>query len=79
MTMRTCIAVVAWLLALALPAQAQAQALPLPKVGACPSGYRSEASYCVPLSDRAPPVVIKSGQCPSGWRQSGSYCIPIRQ
>jgi hypothetical protein len=51
-------------------------ALPLPKVGACPSGYLSQAHWCTPANSDTPPGVPKvSDQCPSGWLASGNYCI----
>ncbi len=52
-----------------------ATAVPLPKTGSCPSGYVSEAHYCVPATRDVPRAVPKVGGCPSGWRQSGAYCI----
>lgn len=59
-----------------------ASAIPLQKVGSCPSGYASEAAWCVPMKN-APVAVIKGkGQCPSTMRQSGNYCVdtaPQRQ
>jgi hypothetical protein len=55
-----------------------AAATPLPKVGNCPSGYASEAHWCVPTQN-APIAVLKGrGQCPSTMVQSGSYCIEKR-
>jgi hypothetical protein len=59
-----------------VPAAAQQ---PIPKVGACPSGYRDSGGYCAPLSDRSAPAIVKQGNCPSGWMQSGAYCIRIRR
>jgi hypothetical protein len=61
---------------LVLPAAAEP--LPPPKVGQCPSGYASEASYCTPRRD-GPSAVPKHGQCPSGWTQSGAYCVEMRR
>jgi hypothetical protein len=55
-----------------------ATAVPLPKVGACPSGYASEAHWCVPMAN-APAAVVKGrGQCPSTMVQSGQYCVEKR-
>lgn len=65
------------LAALALPALAQP--LPVPKAGQCPSGYASEAAYCVPMRRDAPVAVPKVGQCPSGFMQSGNYCVDTRR
>ena len=50
-----------------------AEPVPLPKTGQCPSGYASEADYCVPMRRDAPIAVPKTGQCPSGFVQSGDY------
>jgi len=50
-------------------------AVPVPKTGSCPSGYSSEASWCVPMAN-APVAVPKGrGQCPSTMVQSGNYCV----
>ena len=46
---------------------------PVPKTGACPPGYYSSGSYCVP-SERAKPVIGKDGPCPPGYYSSGNYC-----
>jgi hypothetical protein len=47
-----------------------ASAIPLAKTGSCPSGYASEASWCV-LMKNAPVAVPKgAGQC---------YCIEKQQ
>ena len=48
---------------------------PLPKVGSCPSGYSSEASWCVPMQNARVAVPKGKGQCPSTMMQSGAYCI----
>jgi hypothetical protein len=62
-----------------LPTSATAQPLPLPKTGVCPSGYTSEASYCMPISPRAPVAIPKAGECPSGYVQFGPhYCVEVR-
>jgi hypothetical protein len=58
---------------------ATAQPLPLPKTGQCPSGYASEAAYCVPMRRDTPVAVPKVGQCPSGFVQSGNYCIEMKR
>ena len=52
-----------------------ASATPLPEVGSCPSGYSSEASWCVPMKNAPVAVPKGAGQCPSTMIQSGSYCI----
>jgi hypothetical protein len=67
------------LIMLTLVGVVRAEPMPLPKVGQCPSGYASEASYCVPMRRDAPLAVPKTGQCPSGFMQSGNYCIDTRQ
>ncbi|TMJ94225.1 MAG: hypothetical protein E6G74_23280 [Alphaproteobacteria bacterium] len=56
-----------------------AEPVPLPKTGQCPSGYASEADYCVPMRRDAPIAVPKTGQCPSGFVQSGDYCSEMRR
>lgn len=49
---------------------------PLIKVGHCPSGYHTSASYCVPSSSRSRGALPKVGSgCPSGFYTSGSYCL----
>ncbi len=51
-----------------------AEALPIPKgQGQCPSGYISEARYCVPANPNTPIAVPESPgqQCPSTMIQSG--------
>jgi hypothetical protein len=68
MTARIAVAV-ALLAALALPALAQP--LPLPKVGQCPSGYASEAAYCVPMRRDAPVAIPKTGQMPIRFHAIG--------
>ena len=52
-----------------------ASAIPLPKTGSCPSGYSSEAVWCVPMANAPVAVPKGAGQCPSTMRQSGNYCI----
>jgi hypothetical protein len=55
-----------------------AEALPIPKgQQQCPSGYVSEAHYCVPANPNTPIAVPKSPgqQCPSTMIQSGGHCI----
>ena len=52
-----------------------ASATPLPKVGSCPSGYASEASWCVPMRNAPVAVPKGAGQCPSSMTASGAYCI----
>jgi hypothetical protein len=62
-----------------LATSALAQPLPLPKTGPCPSGYTSEASYCMPTSTRAPVAIPKVGECPSGYVTLGPhYCVEVR-
>lgn len=57
-----------------------ANAMPLPKTGNCPSGYASEAAWCVPMKKDAPVAVPKgAGQCPSTMVQSGNYCVEPRR
>ena len=46
----------------------------LEKNGACPIGWYTSGSYCVP-GKNAPYAVHKTGTCPSGWSTSGKYCI----
>jgi hypothetical protein len=54
---------------------APAQQPPLVKQGACPSGYHTSGSYCVPSSSSARPALPKIGSCPSGYHTSGDYCL----
>lgn len=61
--------VLIWTVAFAL-----GQAVALPKVGACPSGYASGASYCTPMAG-ARHAIVKAGSCPPGYIQSGGYCL----
>jgi hypothetical protein len=56
---------VALLAALALPAVAQR--LPLPKTGQRPSGYASEAAYCVPIPTMVTLTGL-SGQRSRTWK-----------
>ena len=55
-----------------------ASATPLPKVGSCPSGYASEAAWCVPMRNAPVAVPKGKGQCPSTMIQSGNYCIDTK-
>ena len=50
-------------------------ATPVVKTGTCPSGYSSEAAWCVPMQNAPVAVPKGNGQCPSTMRQSGNYCI----
>jgi hypothetical protein len=61
---------------LLLPTIGSAQQ-PVPKIGSCPSGYASSASYCTPMNDRSPAAIVKQGQCPSNWMTSGAYCLQV--
>jgi len=56
---------------------AQQPVQPLPKVGACPLGYYSSGSYCVPSrSGNTRGALEKNGgSCPLGYYSSGSYCL----
>lgn len=57
-------------------ALAQQPVRPLSKVGHCPSGYHTSASYCVPSSSRSRGALPKIGStCPTGFYTSGSYCL----
>jgi hypothetical protein len=58
-------------------ALAQQPVQPLPKVGACPLGYYSSGSYCVPSSGgNTRGAIEKSGNsCPLGFYSSGNYCL----
>lgn len=47
---------------------------PVIKEGACPSGYHSSGSYCVP-GKSARQAIPKLGACPSGYHSSGNYCV----
>jgi hypothetical protein len=49
----------------------------VPKVGTCPSGYRSSGGACIPSSRErgAHPALAKIGTCPSGYHTSGDYCL----
>jgi hypothetical protein len=73
--------IVAAVLALTTVAAATAQPLPVPRQpgpgGACPVGYASSGSYCIPLGSNSPPAIPKpaNGTCPIGWASSGSYCV----
>lgn len=67
------------LIMLVLIGHVRAEPMPLPKTGQCPSGYASEASYCVPMNDKAPVAIPKVGQCPSGFTQSGAYCLDTKK
>jgi hypothetical protein len=42
------------LIVLVLIGHVHAEPMPLPKTGQCPSGYASEAAYCVPMRRDAP-------------------------
>lgn len=61
---------------LATPALAQQPAQPLQKVGgACPLGYYSSGSYCVPSRSASQGSIQKvGGSCPLGFYASGAYC-----
>ena len=50
---------------------------PLPSLGACPPGYDSPGSYCVPsTSDNTRGAIEKSGSsCHLGFYSSGNYCL----
>jgi hypothetical protein len=69
---------IVWIM-LALLGVVRAEPMPLPKTGQCPSGYASEASYCVPMRRDAPIAIPKVGQCPSGFTQLGNYCRDTRR
>ena len=56
-----------------------ASAIPLAKVGSCPSGYASEAHWCVPMRNALVAVPKGKGQCPSTMTTSGNYCIDKSQ
>ena len=57
-------------------ALAQQPVRPLSKVGHCPSGYHTSASYCVPSSSRSRGALPKIGStCPTGFYTSASYCL----
>jgi len=47
----------------------------VPKVGTCPSGYRSSGGACLPYSKSPRPALPKIGTCPSGYHSSGDYCL----
>lgn len=47
----------------------------VPKVGSCPSGYASGATYCTPMSGTTQTAIVKVGSCPSNWTTSGAYCL----
>ena len=57
------------------------QPRPEMKVGQCPAGYASEASYCVPMRRDAPYAVPKvpGRQCPSGFASEANYCVEMRR
>ncbi len=40
---------------------AAAVAVPVPKHWSCPSSYRSQASYCIPMDDRSLVAIPKVG------------------
>jgi hypothetical protein len=67
------------LAAFAMPVNAQPT--PQVKVGQCPSGYASEASYCVPMKRDAPVAIPKvpGRQCPSGYASEANYCVEMRR
>lgn len=58
-------------------ALAQQPVRPLPKVGACPLGYYSSSSYCLPSKIGSPRGAIEKvgGSCPLGFYSSGNYCV----
>ena len=55
-----------------------ASAIPLVKTGSCPTGYASEASWCVPMKNALVAVPKGKGQCPSTMWQSGNYCVDTK-
>jgi len=65
------------LVLLPLAVHAQQPIRPLPKLGACPLGYYSSGSYCVPsTSGNARGAIEKNGNnCPLGFYSSGAYCL----
>ena len=50
---------------------------PLPRVGGCPLGYYTQATYCVPSpAGTAQPAIQREGStCPLGYYKSANYCI----
>lgn len=57
-------------------ALAQQPVRPLSKVGACPTGYHTSGSYCVPSSSRTRGALPKIGSsCPTSFYTSGGYCL----
>lgn len=59
------------------PALVQQPVRPLPRVGACPLGYYTSGSYCVPSTGRNTRGAIEKvgGSCPLGFTTSGAYCL----
>ena len=54
---------------------AAAEPLPVRKVGPCPAGYASGASYCAPMRGTRRDAIVKVRQCPPNWITSGLYCL----
>jgi hypothetical protein len=45
------------------------------KNGSCPSGYYSNANYCVPSNANSQFAISKIGPCPVGYYSSSNYCL----
>jgi hypothetical protein len=56
-------------------AYSQVYSQSIPKVGNCPTGYRSSGNYCISNSKTFTDAFVKSGQCPTGYYQSSKYCV----
>ena len=66
--------------ALAMLGPALAEPLPVPKPpgsgSACPYGYYSSGSFCVPFRGAQDVIAKPPYGCPFGWTSSGSFCVP---
>ena len=68
-----CAAVMVWMVI--VPASVWGlEAQPILKQGACPPGYSTSGTYCMPGKD-AKFAMAKVGSCPAGYFSSGDYCV----
>ena len=67
-------------IALLVAVTTQAGAQPLGKIGdSCPTGYRIESGYCVPMSgyENSGSIQKHGSRCPGGYMIHGDYCTPM--